>query len=119
MSDNITADAAFTEINKTHAIVLHNCRCMVFIQSEDSNHLELVRSSTLLRRYANDRPMLNAFKLWMKSPSRREYPCGIYLKPMGDVSEITHSSGAFNFWRGRGEGSPEWVFAEKHGVLYE
>lgn len=38
MTDNITADAAFAEINKTHAIVLHNCRCMVFIQSCDSNH---------------------------------------------------------------------------------
>ena len=117
MTGNITVDAAFAEINKTHAIVLHHCRCMVFIQSEDSNHLELVRPNTLLRRYATDRPMFHAFKAWMKNPNRREYPCGIYLKPVADVSEITYSGGAFNFWRGRGEGSPEWVFAEKHGVL--
>ena len=46
MTDNkMTLDEMVDEMNKTHALVLHDGRCMVFIQSEDSNQFARISTS--------------------------------------------------------------------------
>ena len=132
MTDNkMTLDEMVDEMNKTHALVLHDGRCMVFIQSEDSNQLKFVRPKELSRLYAADlyfcgvtskgKPIMkNKVKAWMMHRNCRAYPGGVYWRPVRDGEEIQHVCEAFNIWSaGDGDGySLARVFADKHGIAF-
>ena len=127
----MTLDEMVAEMNKTHALVLHDGRCMVFIQSEDSSQLKFVRPKELSRLYANElyccgrtfkgKPIMkNKIKAWMIHPDCRRYPGGVYWRPVRDGEEIQHVCEAFNIWSaGDGDGySLARVFADKHGIAF-
>ena len=131
MTDNkMTLDEMVDEMNKTHALVLHDGRCMVFIQSEDSNQFEFVRPKELSRLYANElyccgrtvkgKPIMkNKIKAWMVHRNCRTYPNGIYWRPVRDGEEIQQANEAFNIWTiGDEGGSLAHLFADKHGIAF-
>jgi hypothetical protein len=128
----MTLDEMVAEMNKTHALVLHDGRCMVFIQSEDSSTLKFVRPKELSRLCANElyccgttikgRPIMkNKIKAWMMHRNRRTYPNGVYWRPVREGEEVQHVCEAFNIWTvGDGDDySPARVFADKHGITFQ
>ena len=126
----MTLDEMVAEMNKTHALVLHDGRCMVFIQSEDSSQLKFVRPKELSRLYANElyccgrtfkgKPIMkNKIKAWMVHRNCRTYPNGIYWRPVRDGEEIQQANEAFNIWTiGDEGGSLAHLFADKHGIAF-
>ena len=123
-------DEMVAEMNKTHALVLHDGRCMVFIQSEDSNQFKFVRPKELSKLYAYElyccgrtvkgKPIMkNKIKAWMTHPNCRTYPNGIYWRPVRDGEEIQQTHEAFNIWTiGDEGGSLAHLFADKHGIAF-
>ena len=126
----MTLDEMVAEMNKTHALVLHDCRCMIFIQSEDLSQLRFVRPKELSKLYADDlyfcgttskgkSIMKNKIKAWMTHPNCRTYPNGIYWRPVREGEEIQHVNEAFNIWTiGDSGGSLACIFADKHGIAF-
>lgn len=127
----ITLDEMVAEMNKTHALVLHGGRCMVFIQSEDSSQLKFVRPKELSRLCANElyccgatakgKPIMkNKIKAWMMHRNCRTYPNGVYWRQVREGEEVQHVCEAFNIWTA-GDGddySLARVFADKHGIAF-
>ena len=127
----MTLDEMVAEMNKTHALVLHDGRCMVFIQSEDSSQLKFVRPKELSRLYANElyccgrtfkgKPIMkNKIKAWMIHPDCRRYPNGIYWQQVCEGEEVQHIDGAFNIWSRSDdiEDRRKVDFASRHGIAF-
>ena len=127
----MTLDEMVAEMNKTHALVLHDGRCMVFIQSEDSSQLKFVRPKELSRLYANElyccgatvkgKPIMkNKIKAWMMHRNCRTYPNGVYWQQVHEGEEVQHVCEAFNIWSRSDdiEDRRKVDFASRHGIAF-
>ena len=127
----MTLDEMVAEMNKTHALVLHDGRCMVFIQSEDSSQLKFVRPKELSRLCANElyffgatskgKPIMkNKIKAWMMHPDCRRYPRGVYWQQVCEGEEVQHIHEAFNIWSRSDdiEDRRKVDFASRHGIAF-
>jgi hypothetical protein len=123
----MTLDEMVAEMNKTHALVLHDGRCMVFIQSEDSSQLKFVRPRELSRLCMNESYLVtyngsiskkNKIKAWMIHPDCRRYPRGVYWQRVCEGKEVQHIHEAFNIWSRSDDidDRRKLDFASRHGI---
>lgn len=101
------ADAAVAELNQKYAVVSLNGKVLVMREERDEalnrrvlsfstkNDFELLLGNRTVAKPANPSERTKLARVWIEHPHRREYPDGMILAPMRDVTE-----GKFNLWRG-------------------